>query len=149
MTFFPWRGAHNGDLLRDRVISIGFVNENHWVQVKLKSACPLPPLAWHWNKHRIDESTSWAIAYAGRLQHWGSLDLENNSYLIEYDGLQHFQPCENFVDEEQFQKGQKRDFYKNQWCKDNNIPLIRIPYTHYDNLCIEDLLLETSKYRVI
>ena len=34
------------------------------------------------------------------------------------------------------------------WCKDNNIPLIRIPYTHYKELKIEDLLLETSKFKI-
>ncbi|XP_073220664.1 uncharacterized protein [Cicer arietinum] len=36
LTFFPLRGAHNGDLSCDRIISIGFVNKSHWVQVKLK-----------------------------------------------------------------------------------------------------------------
>ena len=41
---------------------------------------------------------------------------------------------------------QERDTYKNQWCKENNIPLIRIPYTHLNDLCLEDLLLETSKF---
>jgi hypothetical protein len=35
---------------------------------------------------------------------------------------------------------------KNQWCLDNNILLIRIPYTHYNDLCLEDLLPETSKF---
>jgi len=35
---------------------------------------------------------------------------------------------------------------KNTYCKEHNIPLIRIPYTHYNDLCIEDLLLETSNY---
>lgn len=69
----------------------------------------------------------------------------NNEYLIEYDGKQHYEAGFG----EDLEIVQKRDNYKNQWCKDNNIPLIRIPYTHYDNLCIEDLLLETSKYRVI
>ena len=48
--------------------------------------------------------------------------------------------------EESHLKLVKRDKYKNQWCKDNNIPLIRIPYTHLKDLCIEDLLLETSNY---
>ena len=47
---------------------------------------------------------------------------------------------------ENFLKTQERDALKNQWCKDNNIPLIRIPYTHLQNLCLEDLQLETSKF---
>ena len=41
---------------------------------------------------------------------------------------------------------QKHDIIKNAWCLANDIPLIRIPYTHYDNLCLEDLQLETSKF---
>ena len=49
---------------------------------------------------------------------------------------------------ENFLKTQERDALKNQWCKDNNIPLIRIPYTHLNDLKIEDLLLETSEYIV-
>lgn len=51
--------------------------------------------------------------------------------------------------QEYFEKTQQRDNYKNQWCKDNNIPLIRIPYIHYDDLCIEDLMLETTKFRIV
>ena len=38
------------------------------------------------------------------------------------------------------------DSIKSQWCKNNNIPLIRIPYTRYKDLCLEDLLLDTSNY---
>ena len=78
--------------------------------------------------------------------------LDNNKqllYLIEYDGLQHFIYKENsdfWNNKDQFNKTQIRDQLKNQWCKDNNIPLIRIPYTHLDNICIEDLKLETSKF---
>lgn len=74
----------------------------------------------------------------------------NNHYLIEFDGSQHFFANEHFWNtEKNFQKTQERDKYKNQWCKDNNIPLIRIPYTKLDTLCIEDLLLETTQFRVI
>ena len=50
---------------------------------------------------------------------------------------------------ENHEKIKIRDAIKNQWCKENNIPLIRIPYTHFNNLCIEDLLLETSNYVVV
>lgn len=73
----------------------------------------------------------------------------NNSYLIEYDGQQHFysQSGKNtWNTEENLKYVQLHDQYKNQWCKENNIPLIRIPYTHYNDLCLDDLLLETSKF---
>lgn len=66
----------------------------------------------------------------------------DNKYLIEYDGKQHFKD-EGLYD---YKKTCLHDSIKNQWCKDNDIPLIRIPYTHYKNLCLEDLLLETSNF---
>lgn len=69
-------------------------------------------------------------------------------YLIEYDGSQHYFAKFNsdWNTEENLQKTQIRDNIKNQWCKDNNIPLIRIPYWHFKDLCIEDLKLETSNF---
>ena len=69
----------------------------------------------------------------------------NNHYLIEYDGQQHYS-ISGYYTEENFQKIQEHDNFKNQWCKENNIPLIRIPYTQFENLCLEDLILETSKF---
>lgn len=68
----------------------------------------------------------------------------NNKYLIEYDGKQHFDKDNSklFYNE----NIEKHDKIKNNWCKENNIPLIRIPYTHYHNLTIKDLLLETSDF---
>lgn len=68
------------------------------------------------------------------------------SYLIEFDGQQHQIPSNLFGGEKYLKYIQEHDELKNQWCKDNNIPLIRIPYTHLKDLCIEDLLLETSQF---
>lgn len=76
-------------------------------------------------------------------------DFYVNGYCIEFDGKQHFQSVSFFGGEEQFQIQQERDAYKNQWCKENNIPLIRIPYTKLDTLCLEDLMLETTQFRVV
>lgn len=79
---------------------------------------------------------------------WATFDFYiDNKYVIEYDGETHYQyNLHGWHDEEQLKAQQERDVIKNQWCKDNNIPLIRIPYTHLKDLCIEDLLLETSKF---
>lgn len=75
----------------------------------------------------------------------------NNSYLIEFDGEQHFKPiCFGDMTTEKaqqvFEENKIRDNFKNQWCKENNIPLIRIPYTHLNKICFEDLKLETSTF---
>lgn len=73
----------------------------------------------------------------------------DNKYLIEYDGEQHFKPIPKYGNEEGLKRQQWRDKYKDNWCKQNNIPLIRIPYTKLSTLCIEDLMLETTKFRVV
>jgi hypothetical protein len=48
---------------------------------------------------------------------------------IEYDGRQHFESIEYFGGEKQLIQQQTYDKIKNQYCLDNNIILIRIPYT--------------------
>lgn len=65
----------------------------------------------------------------------------NNQYLIEYDGEQHFKyRNEGWNNQSNFEKTKERDEYKNQWCQDNNIPLIRISYTQLKDLTIQDLI---------
>ena len=63
--------------------------------------------------------------------------------LIEFDGKQHFEPVNRFGGEKGFRQRQHNDQIKNQYCKDNNIKLIRIPYWDFDN--IEDILNEELK----
>ena len=71
----------------------------------------------------------------------------NINYLIEYDGEQHFTwNGRGWNTEDYFNKIQEYDKIKNQYCKENNISLIRIPYTHLNNIVLEDLLLKTSQF---
>ena len=63
-----------------------------------------------------------------------------NSYVIEYDGKQHFLGSQWESLEEIHQK----DIEKNNFCFDNNIPLIRIPYNQ--SFTINDLILETTRF---
>ena len=74
----------------------------------------------------------------------------NDSYLIEYDGKQHFSytSC-GWDNESNYNKIIEHDKYKNDWCIINDIPLIRIPYTQYDTLNLNDLLSETTKFRIV
>lgn len=48
---------------------------------------------------------------------------------IEFDGIQHFKPIDFFGGQPAFEQQQKRDGIKDRYCKENNIKLIRIPYT--------------------
>lgn len=52
--------------------------------------------------------------------------------LIEYQGEQHYKPVEFFGGEEQFKKTLRYDSLKEEYCKNNNIKLIKIPY--WDNV---------------
>ena len=71
----------------------------------------------------------------------------NNQYLIEYDGDVHFNyNSRGWNTKERLLKAQQRDYFKNEWCLNNKIPLIRIPYTALDTLELKDLLLETSGF---
>ena len=47
---------------------------------------------------------------------------------IEYDGEQHYRPVDIFGGEDGFKIRVKHDNIKNEYCKNNNIKLIRIPY---------------------
>lgn len=77
----------------------------------------------------------------------------NNKYIIEYDGEQHFKPMafynNSIVDTAQrFKEQQEYDNIKNEYCLSNNISLIRIPYTHYGSIVLEDLIPETSTFLI-
>lgn len=60
---------------------------------------------------------------------------------IEYDGQQHFEEGCFGMDEDEFKEIQLKDSLKTQYCKDNGIQLVRIPYWEFDN--IEKILKTT------
>ena len=59
---------------------------------------------------------------------------------IEYHGRQHYEPVEFFGGKKNFNEQRKRDKIKEKYCKENNIPLLVIPYWEFDN--IEKILEE-------
>lgn len=69
--------------------------------------------------------------------------LINNDFLLEYDGVQHFKEVDNSYFRDTLEKRQYHDNYKNQWCKENNIKLKRIPYTELNNLSLEMIMGDT------
>lgn len=56
------------------------------------------------------------------------LEQNNGKFAIEYNGIQHYQPVGYFGGEQGFIAQQTRDSIKAQYCKNNNIDLIIIPY---------------------
>lgn len=71
--------------------------------------------------------------------------LPDYNILIEYDGEQHFKKVQSWDTEENFQLRILHDKIKNEYAWNNNFIIIRIPYTHYNDLSLEDLL-DNSKY---
>lgn len=61
-------------------------------------------------------------------------------YLIEYQGQQHYEIVEYFGGANKFKIQQEYDEAKRQYCLNNNIKLIEIPYTDFSLLSSEYLL---------
>ncbi|KAL5162469.1 hypothetical protein HKD37_07G019579 [Glycine soja] len=68
MTFFPLRSQPPTDSSVPRIICIGHVFDNHFVQVYLKDRCPLPPLALLWSKNSHPQAMQWPTPYISRMQ---------------------------------------------------------------------------------
>ena len=68
--------------------------------------------------------------------------LQNNQIirLIEYDGEQHFKDKSASYWFDTLENIQQRDQEKNNWAKQHNIPLIRIPYWEKENITLNTLL---------
>lgn len=54
--------------------------------------------------------------------------LPDYNVLIEYDGEQHYKPIEHFGGQDSFEITTAHDSIKNDYCKNNGILLLRIPY---------------------
>jgi hypothetical protein len=67
--------------------------------------------------------------------------LKDKLFLIEYDGRQHFKCSDREDKRYNLKLIQKRDKIKNDYCRNNNLDLLRIKYTDYKN--IEKILIET------
>ena len=71
-----------------------------------------------------------------------ALFIRNKMILVEVDGQYHFKDCYGDLESQQ-----KRDRIKNQYCNNNNIPLIRIPYWEYKKDNYKNILdEEINKY---
>lgn len=72
------------------------------------------------------------------------------SYFIEYDGILHWKYSNKGWDTvERFNRTIASDQEKNEYCHERGIPLIRIPYTRFEELAVDDLRVETSSYLMV
>jgi len=68
--------------------------------------------------------------------------IEDSNICIELDGIQHFEPICGLGGMKNFLITKRHDAIKNKYCLDNDIFLLRIPYTQSDN--IEQILFENN-----
>lgn len=66
--------------------------------------------------------------------------LLNYGILIEYHGIQHYKSLDYFGGDDNFKERQRLDKIKSEYCSNNNIPLLIIPYWEFDN--IESILTQ-------
>ena len=69
--------------------------------------------------------------------------LSDYNICIEFDGRQHYEIVKHFGGLNGFIETKIRDTVKTEYCKNNNIKLIRIPYWNIDN--IEEILIKELK----
>lgn len=64
-------------------------------------------------------------------------EYNNVKTIIEYDGLQHFKAVKRWGGIKRLERQQKIDKFKNNYCGENNIKMIRVPYTDLKKINIE------------
>ncbi|XP_068471255.1 uncharacterized protein [Phaseolus vulgaris] len=68
LSIFPLRTQAPSNFRQHRIIAIGHVHGNHFVQVKLKDGCPIPPTDILWASHRYPAAQTWLTYYTSRIQ---------------------------------------------------------------------------------
>lgn len=72
-------------------------------------------------------------------------DNGNLDFLIEFQGIQHYQPKEKFGGLAGLKKQQYHDMQKRVYCKKHDIPLVIIPY--YDEARVNyDYIMQAAGY---
>ena len=81
------------------------------------------------------------------------IEYDDKHLFIEYNGQQHYKPvCFGGIPqekaEEQFKKQQEHDKIKDDFCKENNHPLLWISYKDYGriNELVADFIIESTNW---
>ncbi|XP_045822500.1 sister chromatid cohesion protein PDS5 homolog B-like isoform X1 [Trifolium pratense] len=63
-TYFPLDGAPKDP---EQLMCLGYVHNNHFMQIHLMNGCPLPPTSPLWEKHRRPDASNWPDRYVQRM----------------------------------------------------------------------------------
>lgn len=97
-------------------------------------------------KNNVNYAYQYTVNQLGKKRFDFAIFDNNNKLirLIEYDGEQHFKPAK--WGRYSFERTQQSDKIKNEYALNNNIPLIRIPYTEQNKITLD--LLFSDKYLI-
>ena len=71
-TFLPLRSSPISSSSH-KVLAVGFVNGNHFVQVFMKPEAPMPPIATNWHRHHHPDADGWQLPFAKSIEKFREL----------------------------------------------------------------------------
>ncbi|KAL5133306.1 hypothetical protein HKD37_03G006653 [Glycine soja] len=95
MTFFLLRSQPPPDSFWHRMICVGHVFRNHFVEVYLKDHCSLPPPALLWSSNCYSQGKQWTTPYISRMHQYTSFIIHNTLQLSDkqfLDEIHYWQP---------------------------------------------------------
>lgn len=153
----------NGDWWVDYICACGNIKTKVWDKLRIGERCGEcfsskgeTKIQILLKKHNIEyekNKTFDGLVGVGNKKLSYDFYLIDNNILIEYDGHFHYMPIklhENMTEDQankKFQKQKLHDKLKTKYAMSNNIELIRIPYTEFDN--VEVILTEKLKLKEI
>lgn len=127
---------HNTCGTRYEVVASQFLWGNRCVKCRRNKSRGEDRITQYLNDNNIEfecEKTFEGLEVKRKLRYDFAIYVESELIgLVEYDGLQHYEPIDIFGGEEQFLITQQYDKIKNSYAEDNNIPLLRINYAEDD-----------------
>ena len=72
LTFLPLRSSPIPSSSH-KVLAVGFINGNHFVQVFMKPEAPMPPIATNWHRHHYPDTDRWQVPYAKSIEKFREL----------------------------------------------------------------------------
>ena len=93
-------------------------------------------------------NSTYKVKSKGLLRWDFHIEYGDKHLFIEYNGKQHYEPVEYFGGEEQFKKQQEHDKIKDDFCKENDHPLLWISYKDYGriNELVADFIIENTNW---
>ena len=77
------------------------------------------------------------------------LEKERDNRIASFNSLDTtIRDLQKYDFKENYEKTKEHDIFKTEYCENNNIPLIRIPYTEKNELTMIDLDILTTKFQV-